>query len=187
MITKKSAGYYPRIHLEGSYVDHSDTSIFSQKYLQGAIHAEWSLWNSGATVAQARQARYQYQQAYQRWRRVGREVEADVYRLYLGLRLGYQQLRADQQAVLSQQIALKSSEVGYRAGTRNMVDVLRAQSVFYKAKQRFIEDRYHYLVSVLKLKRATGQLNDKSLLAIERLLSKSNPLRPRDVCHVGWG
>lgn len=171
-IKKARAGYYPTIHLEGTYMDTHDASFLTQKNMQAGIQASWALWNGGATHAQTRQARHVYDQRYENWRNVRESLQTEVYQTYLGIQSGHRLLRADQQTLHAAHMSFKSTEKRYQAGIRTMRDMLEAQSLFYAAKKRLIDDQYHYVHNILALKKLTGQLKVSDLRTLDRVFSQ---------------
>ncbi len=84
---------------------------------------------------------------------------------------GISRVKALRQAVKSSQTALEASEAGYRVGTRTSVDVLDAQREIYGARRDYARARYDYLLNLLRLKQASGQLTPDDLAEIDGLLA----------------
>ncbi|WP_348674087.1 TolC family protein, partial [uncultured Abyssibacter sp.] len=59
----------------------------------------------------------------------------------------------------------------YRVGTRTSVDVLDAQREIYAARRDYARARYDYLLNLLRLKQAAGQLAPADLAEIDGLLA----------------
>jgi len=55
-------------------------------------------------------------------------------------------------------------------GVRTSVDVLNAQQSVFQARRDLQQARYNYLLSTLRLKAATGTLNDADIEAVNRTL-----------------
>ena len=56
---------------------------------------------------------------------------------------------------------------GYEVGTRNVVDVLRAQENFFRSQFDYADSRYNYMLSLILLKQQAGvRLDD--LLVLDR-------------------
>ena len=72
--------------------------------------------------------------------------------------------------MVSNTTALEASEVGLEVGARTAVDVLNAQLELYRAQRDYSRSRYDYLLNILRLKNAAGQLTRKDLLEIDALL-----------------
>ena len=79
-------------------------------------------------------------------------------------------VKARKQAVLSNTTALEAADVGLEVGTRTAVDALNAQRELYSAQRDYARARYDYLLNVLRLKSAAGQLTPNDLTEIDKLL-----------------
>lgn len=99
-----------------------------------------------------------------------RETERSTRNAYQGVVAGVSRVAAYKQAVLSNTTALEASEVGLEVGARTAVDVLNAQRELYRAQRDYARSRYDYLLNVLRLKQAAGQLTQKDLNEIDNLL-----------------
>ena len=77
-------------------------------------------------------------------------------------------VKARKQALTSAASALKATEIGYEAGTRNVVDLLQAQRGLYTAQRDLAGARYEYIISMLRLKSSAGSLNPDDLINISK-------------------
>ena len=93
---------------------------------------------------------------------------------YLGVTSGIAQVKALEQALISSQSSLDSTQLGQEVGVRTNVDVLNAQQQLFGARRDLYKARYAYLTSRLRLKAATGSLAEQDLAAINRLLMQKN-------------
>jgi outer membrane protein len=99
-----------------------------------------------------------------------RLVERNTRDAYQGVVTGAARVKAFRQAVVSSRTALDASETGLEVGTRTAVDVLNAQQQLYAAERDYLQSRYDYLLSVLRLKAAAGRLTAVDLQEIDALL-----------------
>ncbi len=81
--------------------------------------------------------------------------------------------QARQQAILSNRSALEATRTGYEVGTRNIVDVLRAEQNLFAAQRDFDNARYDYVLNVLRLKRAAGTLQTADLERLNEWLTET--------------
>ena len=93
------------------------------------------------------------------------------------MRSAFLNLQADQARIAARQAALESgdvvaeaSQVGYELGVRNIVEVLLAQRSAFAARRDFIAARYDYVLNVLRLRAAAGQLTANDLAEINTWL-----------------
>jgi len=90
-------------------------------------------------------------------RNLFRRVATDVVRV--GARL---------KAIASAESALEATETGYEVGTRNVVDVLRAQENFFRSQFDYADSRYNYMLSLIMLKQQTGLLNEQDVIELNQ-------------------
>jgi outer membrane protein len=82
------------------------------------------------------------------------------------------------QAVKSSRTALEATQAGFDVGTRTIVDVLNSQFALYRSITNFYQARYDYLMNVLRLKQAAGNLQIQDLEEIDQWLKERQ--RPED-------
>lgn len=93
-----------------------------------------------------------------------------VANLYRTVRADAQNVDAQKQALESRESALQATSVGYDVGTRNIVEVLNSQLAVFSAENDLNNARYDYILNLLKLKQAAGQLTRADLESIEEYL-----------------
>jgi outer membrane protein len=91
---------------------------------------------------------------------------------------GIARVQALRQAVESNRTALKATEAGYEVGTRTSVDVLNARRLLVQAETDYATARYDYIVSVLQLRLAAGNLDRTQLVDLNNWLTLSAPTSP---------
>lgn len=110
-------------------------------------------------------------------RKAGNELEAAVRAItlatrqeYLNVVNGVAQVKALQQAVKSNELALHSARKGQEAGMRTSFDVLNAQQLLFAAKRDLAQAKYAYVVSRLKLRSAAGLLDESDVIMVSSWL-----------------
>ncbi len=141
---------------------------------QAAIELNLPLYQGGVSASgtTTQQARYNYMNAVAATDFQYRQTVQNARQNYLGVIAGVSQVRADKQAVLSNQKALKATESGYAVGTRTMVDVLQSLSNLAKAQKTYASDRYDYLNNIIQLKATTGTLSPADIHWLNTLLTE---------------
>ena len=134
------------------------------------VQASLPLYGGGRIGARVAQARASLDAAADR--RLGAERLAaqrarDGYR---GVVAAIARVRALRRALVSTRLSADSVEAGFRAGTRDSVDVLRALRDVFRARSDFANARYDYVASSLQLQAAAGTLDARDLEAIDRFL-----------------
>ena len=77
-------------------------------------------------------------------------------------------IKAQEQALISAESALKATEAGFEVGTRTIVDVLQSTQNLFGAKRTLSSSRYDYIMAVLNLKLAAGIVSDADVAAINK-------------------
>lgn len=92
-----------------------------------------------------------------------RDAQQTARQAYLGVQTGAAQIGALEQARVSSATSLASSKVGRDVGVRTTVDVLNAQQAHYQNLYNLVYARYQYLLNMLQLSAAVGQLDEVAL------------------------
>jgi outer membrane protein len=134
------------------------------------VTVSMNLYTGGETKAEIAQAAITKNIAEQNIELLKREKAVEVANLYRTVRADAQNVEAQKQVLKSSESALQATTVGYEVGTRNIVEVLDAQSTKFSAQNDLNDARYDYVLNMLKLKQAAGQLSLNDLQAIEQYL-----------------
>jgi outer membrane protein len=130
------------------------------------------LFSGGSTSSRVREAVYLHRAAREQLQRVTRETERQTRDAYLGVLSEMSRVEALEQAVASSRTALEATQAGFDVGTRTIVDVLDSQFALYRSITLFYQARYDYLMNVLRLKQAAGNLQIQDLENIDQWLKE---------------
>jgi outer membrane protein len=136
------------------------------------------LFSGGLTQSRVRQSQYFWIAAKEQVVQTSRATERQARDAYLGVISGIARVQALRQALESSRTALEATEAGYEVGTRTAVDVLNARRILVQAQTDYSGSRYDYIVSVLQLRLAAGNLNFAQLADINRWLVAAAPTSP---------
>ena len=136
------------------------------------------IYSGGFTQSKVRQAEYQWIAAKEGVVQSSRATERQARDAYLGVISGIARVQALRQAVESNQTSLKATEAGYEVGTRTSVDVLNARRLLVQAETDYATARYDYIVSVLQLRLAAGNLDRTQLNELNNWLTLNAPTSP---------
>jgi len=172
------AGHYPTLYFEGQAAVGDQSSVspiggtFDQDYETSNLRLLLNvpIFAGGSTQAAVNAAKGTHDQRVAELEGKKREVERSTKNAYQGVIAGVSRVKAYKQAVLSNTTALEASEVGLEVGARTAVDVLNAQRELYRAQRDYSKSRYDYLLNILRLKNAAGQLGPGDLNEIDALL-----------------
>ena len=138
------------------------------------------IFSGGFTQSKVRQTQYLWIAAKEAVVQSSRATERQARDAYLGVISGIARVQALRQALESSQTALKATEAGYEVGTRTAVDVLNSRKILVQAKTDYSGSRYDYIVSVLQLRLAAGNLDRAQLTDINNWLTVPAPTSPAE-------
>lgn len=128
-----------------------------------SLQASLPIFSGGATNSAVKQAVYQHRASKERLERTARQTERATRDAYQAVISDISRVKALRQALKSAETALEATEAGFQVGTRTMVDVLESRRQLLQAQTNYSRSRYDYIVNVLRLKEATGTLDDEDI------------------------
>lgn len=146
---------------------------------QISLQVSVPIFSGGATQSKVRQSQYLWIAAKEQMTQTSRATERQARDAYLGVISGIARVQALRQALESSQTALKATEAGYEVGTRTAVDVLNARRTLVQAQTDYSGSRYDFIISIIQLKLAAGNLDRPQVEQINSWLSIAAPTSPR--------
>jgi len=125
------------------------------------------IYSGGLVNSQVTEAVARLDESQQQREGLRRRAVESARNLYRAVTTDVDQAKARSQSILSNQNAVKATEIGYQVGTRNIVDVLDSQRQLFTAVRDYNNSRYDYLLHTLQLKRAAGTLSPADLQALQ--------------------
>jgi outer membrane protein len=138
------------------------------------------IFSGGFTQSKVRQTQYLWIAAKEAVVQSSRATERQARDAYLGVISGIARVQALRQALESSRTALKATEAGYEVGTRTAVDVLNSRKTLVQAQTDYSGSRYDYILSVLQLRLAAGNLDRAQLTDINNWLTVAAPTSPAE-------
>lgn len=174
-IERQRAGHLPTVDATATYLNSSYNGSRQGSGYDGedtiyGLQLKLPIFEGGRTSSLVRQAQKQFLESQQRLEQQRRATVRDTRDAYFGVNVSISQVKALMQALVSNQSALEATELGYRVGTRTSVDVLDAERQLYGAKRDLAAARYSYVLSVLRLEQAAGQLSQDDLARVNSWL-----------------
>ena len=175
---QKANGRTPTVAITGSLsrVD-NDYTTTSASYYDGvtnsasvALGVSIPLYSGGSISASVRQASAQAESAIEQRASSLQAIELNIRSLYLDLQTSVAQVEAQQQLIRSRTSALEATKAGYDVGTRNLVELLDAQSNLYNAQNTYEQYRYNFVLKQLSLLEATGDLTEDKIKELDKWL-----------------
>jgi outer membrane protein len=176
----------PEISLSASYNDDEQSrvqTLFRQLVettpsTQLPEGRSWSLdltfpiYTGGLNRSRIQQSVYQHRAAQQALERIARQTERQTRDAYLGVISEISRVRALRQSVESNRTALRATEAGFEVGTQTTVDVLASQDNLRQAETTYSRSRYDYMLNVLLLKQAAGNLSEMDVAQVDSWLQQ---------------
>ena len=180
-----ASNHLPKIDIVGSGSD-SETNQFNYEGFeingQGipipavtgrrnyAIQMSVPIFQGGAVSSRRKQAYSQYNQADENSLFTERRVIQEVRSQFSNVATLVANVTAQKQAVISATSALEATQVGYKVGTRNVVDLLQAEKNLYSAEKNLANAKYDYILANLRLALAAGTISPSDIVDINNLL-----------------
>ncbi|NYT45444.1 TolC family outer membrane protein [Alcaligenaceae bacterium] len=162
-IDRSFGGHLPSLDLVVARrkVDAETLSTRDQSSTTTSIGIQLSLpiYSGGLVSAQVAQARHNRERAVQELAAIRERVAVEVTRQYQAIVSGAQRIEALVLAVQSSAEALKAIEMGYRLGTRSVVDVLDAEEQIYRSELDLTQSRLQYALARVMLAGVVGRLD----------------------------
>ncbi|AEF54233.1 TolC family outer membrane protein [Marinomonas posidonica] len=179
---QKSNGRTPTVSITGSLSrTDNDYSVTSSSLTSGATNTtalslgvSIPLYSGGAINASVRQASAEAESAIEQKASSLQSIELNIRSLYLDLQTAVAQIEAQQQLIRSRNSALEATKAGYDVGTRNLVELLDAQSNLYDAQNTYEQYRYNFVLKQLSLLEATGDLTEDKIKQLDKWLVAQN-------------
>lgn len=174
----QASGHLPVVTANGGYNSDKESDPFGDGQTQltntasAGVTVNLPIYQGGLITAQTRQASYLYAQSSAQMETTYRQTVSQTRESYLGVISGISKIKADRQAIISNETSLKATQAAYMVGTNTLVDVLTQQSNLYNSILTYTQDQYAYLISTLQLKQAAGTLSLRDLAIINAWLGK---------------
>ncbi len=174
-VARSKAGHMPTLNLVAShsYSKSDGSSLFTNRESTSnsvGLQLSVPIYSGGLTSSRIKEATNTLGQAKTTLDQTRRATVRQARSAYLAVNAGIGQVKARKQALASAQKALEATQAGFEVGTRTTVDVLNAQRELYRAQSNYARGRYDYLLTVLGLKQAVGNLQVADIESVNSLL-----------------
>jgi outer membrane protein len=154
------AGHFPSADIIGqkSFSDTSRIGGISANVENIGVSVRVPIFQGGSVNARVVQARHAYEQSMHAVDQARRAAERQVKNAFRGVLSSIGRVGALKTALKSATSSLEATEMGYKVGTRTVVDIIIEQSKLFGTKRDYAKARYDYLLNRLLLKQAAGTL-----------------------------
>ena len=177
-VERNRAAHHPTLDAIASYTNSSTGSGINagpgQDTTTGVIGLQLAmpLFQGGAISSRVREAISNLERARQDLETARRTAALNTRQAFLGVTSGIAQVRALESAVVSSQSQLDSTRLGQEVGVRTGVDVLNAQQQLFQARRDLAQARYNYILNTLRLRAASGSLNEDDVARVSQWLAR---------------
>jgi outer membrane protein len=130
------------------------------------------IYQGGLTSSRVREAVANEDKARQDLENARRTAEFTTRQTFLGVANGIAQVQALEAALVSSQSSLDSTRLGQEVGVRTQIDVLNAQQQLSQTRRDLAQAKYNYVLALLRLKAAAGQLAEEDLALVNAWLDR---------------
>jgi outer membrane protein len=175
---------YPTLDLQAQTGTASDRSINGTsggpRSLDTTVGLRLSipLFTGGEISSVVREQTSRLQQARYELENAKREAVQMTQLYFAGVTSGLAQIQALAAAEKSSLASVQANKTGYEVGVRVNIDVLNAEQQLYATQRNLAQARYNTLMNSLRLKAATGTLNEQDLVAVNALLQQGAQAAP---------
>ncbi|QBQ56480.1 type I secretion protein TolC [Nitrosococcus wardiae] len=173
-IEREKSGHYPSLDIVGA----NSTNVTGGGRFGGVqvdqnvigLRFNLPLFQGGAVVSRTREAQHRLEQALEQLEQARRQVVRQTREAFLGVISEVSQVKALQQAIVSNESSLEATEAGFEVGTRTTVDVLNIRRDLFRALRDHSRSRYEYILDTLRLKQGAGIIAPEDLEKINEWL-----------------
>lgn len=174
-IERQKSARLPVVSLDGGHSQtdaRGDSGPFSGS--SGATHLtarlSFPVYGRGLVKLKTRQAALVYNQAERQLEQVRRAVATQATTAFLTMTSRVSQVEALFEAITAGESALEAKKEGFNAGLTTNLDVLDAQRDLSRSRTDYLRARYDYIISVLELERAVGDLDEEDIERVNNWL-----------------
>jgi outer membrane protein len=177
-VRKARAAHGPTLDVSASYGRNSSSGSMTSptelasRTLAGQVGVQFSfpLYAGGGLQSRLREALALVDKASADLEAARRQAMAQARQAFNGLLNGRAQVLALASAAAASKAAVESNKVGYRIGTRINIDVLNAEQQLFGAERDLYRLRADTMMQSLRLKAASGRLQESDLASLNALL-----------------
>lgn len=176
--TRSRQGHWPTLDFTARLAqDHANGSVSSSfenttRTSTVGVTLNVPIYSGGLTQSRVRESLALEDKARQELESARRNAAQAARLSYTGVDFGLAQVRALESAEVSAKSQLDSTRLGYQVGVRINLDVLNANTQLFVTQRDLKKSRYDFLLFGVRLKSATGELDDPDVQAINGLLAR---------------
>ncbi|UHO31041.1 TolC family protein [Citrobacter rodentium NBRC 105723 = DSM 16636] len=123
------------------------------------INVSIPIFAGGGHIAQSIEAAHRKEQSRELLLDAQRKALEEAERAWYAIIANDAKIRALQKSIASAKKRLESTTYGKQIGQRTVLDMLNAESDYYKSLKELAKARYDYITANIQLAKATGELD----------------------------
>lgn len=139
---------------------------------QLSLNLSIPLYSGGAMRSRQRAAQYNLMAAEESLELTRRQLTQNIRNAHRRVATDVLVIAQRQQSITSAQSSLEATELGAEVGTRNIVEVLRAREILFRALREYSDARYNYVIDSLVLKQVAGILTPQDIIELNNWLQE---------------
>ncbi len=175
-VDRQRAGRSPTLTLGASQSYNDNGGISDDSYNSTGVNLSLNLpiYLGGSINLRTKQAGMRFNAAEQVLEAARRQATTSTTTAFLSVTSGISQVEALAEAIVAGESALQAKEEGFSAGLTTNIDVLDAQRDLSRSRVDYLRARYNYIIALLQLEQATGDLGDEDIQFINDWLVERN-------------
>ncbi len=180
-IELKKSGHYPTLNAVASSRENSVGGGFpyanSTKNEGESVRTDMvgleltiPIYSGGLSSSQVREAEANSNKAQEDLEFTKKQIDFNIKQHYSNMETYFKQINAYTETLNAAYKQLDSSELGFKEGLRNSIEVLNTQQTLFNTKKDLFQAKYNYLMSIIKLKYFSGLIKSSDLLEINQFL-----------------
>ena len=166
-INKQQTRKLPKINLDGNASSAGATNMASV-----AVVVQFPFQLGGVVNLKTRQAALDYNRRERLLEQARRSASTETKLAFLAVTSGVSRVKALFDAITAGESSLQAKKAGFSAGLTTNLDVLDAQRDLSRSRTEYLSAKYNYILAVLKLEMATGQLDEADLKRVNDWLTR---------------
>lgn len=177
-VERNRAGHRPTLDAFATYTDAANgissvgLSVTDTTTRVFGVQLAIPIYQGGLVSSRVREALANEEKARQDLENVRRTAQLTAQQTFLGVATGVSQVKALEAALVSSQSSLDSTRLGQEVGVRTVIDVLNAQQQLSQTRRDLAQAKYNYILALLRLKAAAGQLTEQDLALVNAWLDR---------------
>lgn len=174
-LRKQKAQWLPSLSIFSAYSKTNTRDYLEVKplsYLTLGFQVNLNILSGGYITAKIKEAKERVMQAQKDYEKAVSDVSQGVVESFFGVKSAIAGIASSKASVRASELALVSTKKGYEAGIRTFVDILNAESNFYKAKLNYLRANYDYIKNLVDIYFYSGLISEEHALKINSWLKR---------------